>query len=103
VATETPSDVGIATARHGGWLDEIDFSVVPPGSAVSEISAGTLDVFASGLNFNQLPAIQAAGLKSANTMGTVYSIMYNPAACTDPNTLNPFNDRKIPRGHQPAV
>ncbi len=82
-------------ARHGGWLDQIVFSVVSSDSAVTQIQAGAIDVFAYALGSAQLASIQAAGLKYAPTFGTYYDIMYMGAPCTDANTLNPFADRKI--------
>jgi peptide/nickel transport system substrate-binding protein len=82
-------------ARHGGWLDQIVFSVVQADSAVTQIQAGAIDVFAYGLTSANLKSIQDAGLKYASSMGTYYTIMYMGAPCTDPNTLNPFADRKI--------
>ena len=35
--------------RHGGWLDEIDVSVVDGASAISQIQAGAIDMFSYGL------------------------------------------------------
>jgi len=96
VATIPPTAVPTTPpARHGGWLDQIVFSVVAADSAVTQIQAGAIDVFAYALSSANLAAIQAAGLKYAPVLGTYYDIMYNGANCTDPNTLNPFADRKI--------
>jgi len=82
-------------ARHGGWLDQIVFSVVSSDSAITQIQAGAIDTYAYALSSAQLAAIQAAGLNYAPVAGTYYDIMYNGAVCTDPNTLNPMADRKI--------
>ena len=82
-------------ARHGGWLDQIVFSVVSADSAVTQIQAGAIDVFAYALSSKDLASIQAAQLKYAPVFGTYYDIMYMGAPCTDPNTLNPFANRKI--------
>ncbi|HEY5270281.1 MAG TPA: ABC transporter substrate-binding protein, partial [Anaerolineales bacterium] len=96
VATIPPTAVPTTPpARHGGWLDQIVFSVVQSDSAVTQIQAGAIDLFAYGLTSANLAAIQAAGLKYAASMGTYYTIMYMPAACTDANTVNPFADHKI--------
>jgi peptide/nickel transport system substrate-binding protein len=96
VATIPPTAVPTAVPpRHGGWLDQIVFTVVSSDSAITQIQAGAIDVFAYALSSAQLAAIQAAELKYAPVAGTYYDIMYNGATCTDPNTLNPFADRKI--------
>src|SRR5687767_6985019 len=42
-ATEVPA--AQATDRRGGWLDEIDLSVVAADSAISQLQAGTIDFF----------------------------------------------------------
>lgn len=91
--TPVPTDV---PPRHGGWLDQIVFSVVASDSAVTQIQAGAIDLFAYGLASAQFPAIQEAGLKYAASMGTYYTVMYNGAPC-DPATglFNPFADRRI--------
>jgi peptide/nickel transport system substrate-binding protein len=39
--------------------------------------------------------MQAAGLKYATILGTLYTIMYNLAPCAYADTLNPFTDRKL--------
>jgi peptide/nickel transport system substrate-binding protein len=96
VATIPPTAVPTTPpARHGGFLDQIVFSVVSSDSAITQIQAGAIDTYAYALSSAQLAAIQAAGLNYAPVAGTYYDIMYNGATCTDPNTLNPFADRKI--------
>jgi peptide/nickel transport system substrate-binding protein len=91
--TEVPTAVPVT--RKGGWLDEVVFSVVAKDSAVTQIQAGAIDVYAGGLASADLPTIKAADLKSADYNGLYYDIMYNPAVFTDANTLNPFSNRKI--------
>ncbi|HEY5269157.1 MAG TPA: ABC transporter substrate-binding protein, partial [Anaerolineales bacterium] len=106
VATIPPTAVPTTPpARHGGWLDQIVFSVVTSDSAITQIQAGAIDVFAYALSSADLAAIQTAGLKYAPVAGTYYDIMYNGAPCgtkdvagvftPDPNVINPFADRKI--------
>jgi len=96
LATIPPTAVPTAVpARHGGWLDQIVFSVVASDSAVTQIQAGAIDLFAYGLASAQFPAIQEAGLNYAASMGTYYTIMYNGAQCEDPTQFNPFSDRRI--------
>ena len=97
VATSAPTAVPptAVPARHGGFLDQIVFSVVSSDSAITQIQAGAIDVYAYALSSAQLAAIQAANLKYASVLGTYYDIMYNGANCTDATVLNPFADRKI--------
>src|SRR5512138_2563185 len=56
-ATEAPTQVP-PTTRKGGWLDEIDFSVVDSASAVTQLKAGAIDVYAGGLASADFPAIK---------------------------------------------
>jgi peptide/nickel transport system substrate-binding protein len=93
-ATEAPTQVP-PTTRHGGWLDEIDFSVVDSASAITQLKAGAIDVYAGGLASADFPAIKDAGLSYSDSNGLYYDIMYNPAVLKDANVLNPFSDRKI--------
>ncbi len=93
-ATEAPTQAP-PTTRHGGWLDEIDFSVVSSDSAITQLKAGSIDVYAGGLASADFPAIKDAGLGYGASNGLYYDIMYNPAVFTDTNVLNPFSDRKI--------
>jgi hypothetical protein len=95
--TATPTTVAPTTAavRHGGWLDEIVFSVVTGDAAVTQLQAGAIDLYANGLAATDLPAIQQAGLNYATSSGLYYDILYNPAVFTDTSILNPFSDRKI--------
>ena len=96
-ATEAPTAEPTAepTTRRGGWLDEIDVSVVAADSAVSQLQAGAIDLYSYGLASDAFPAIKEAGLPYAQSMGGSYSIMFNPAVFTDTTRLNPFSNRKI--------
>src|SRR5512145_2643506 len=56
VATEAPATgeptgepTAAPRARHGGWLDEIDVSVVDGESAISQLQAGAIDLYSYGL------------------------------------------------------
>ena len=91
VATEAP----VKTDRHGGWLDEIDVSVVAGDSAISQLQAGTIDFFSFNLASDVYPAIKDAGLSSTQSLGGYYGISLNPAVFTDTSVLNPFSNRKI--------
>ena len=83
------------TDRRGGWLDEIDVSVVAGDSAISQLQAGAIDLYSYGLASDVYPAIKEAGLSYSQSYGGSYSIMLNPAVFTDTNVLNPFSNRKI--------
>src|SRR5574341_2131703 len=83
------------TTRHGGWLDEIDVSVVAPGSEISQIQAGAIDIYSFGLPPSEAKAVKESGLGYAQSYSTFYGIMMNPAVFKDSKVLNPFSDRKI--------
>jgi len=91
--TEEPS--AQVTDRRGGWLDEIDISVVAGESAISQLQAGAIDMYSYGLASDIYPAIKEAGLSYAQSYGGSYSIMFNPAVFIDTTVLNPFSNRKI--------
>ena len=93
-ATEAPTEVP-HTERHGGWLDEIDVSVVAADSAISQIKAGAINFFSFNLASDVYPAIKDAGLSSTQSLGGYYGISLNPAVFTDTTRLNPFSNRKI--------
>jgi len=98
VATEAPAaatEAPVMTERHGGWLDEIDVSVVDGESAITQLQAGTIDFFSFNLASNVYPAIKEAGLSTTQSLGGYYGISLNPAMFTDTNVLNPFSNRKI--------
>ena len=96
VMTEEPAEPAAPmTERRGGWLDEIDVSVVAGESAISQLQAGAIDMYSYGLASDIYPAIKEAGLPYAQSFGGSYSIMLNPAVFNDTNVLNPFSNRKI--------
>jgi len=98
-ATEMPAPTAeptkVPVTRKGGWLDEIVFSVVAGDSAVTQLKAGAIDIYANGLSSKDLPSIKDAGLSYSDSNGLYYDMIYNPAVCKDANLLNPFSDRKI--------
>ncbi|HLE15001.1 MAG TPA: ABC transporter substrate-binding protein [Anaerolineales bacterium] len=86
------------TTRRGGWLDEIIVSVVGADSAVTQLGAGAIDLYGTGLASSDLPAIEAAGLnKSVEIGGTYYELTYNVYGPVFDGTgkLNPFNSAKV--------
>ncbi len=97
-ATEAPTMAPTAvppTTRHGGWLDEIDYSIVDSASAITQINAGAIDLFSYGLAADKLAEIKSANLCYTQSYGTYYDMMFNPAVFKDTTKLNPFSDRKI--------
>ena len=92
--TEAPTEIP-KTDRRGGWLDEIDVSVVAGDSAISQLQAGAIDIYSYGLASDIYPALKEAGLGFSQSYGGSYSIMFNPAVFTDATKMNPFSNRKI--------
>lgn len=94
-ATEEPTPP--PTTRHGGWADEVVFTVVDSASAVTQIQAGAIDIYGSGLSSDKLPEIQAAGLNYSKQNGLYYELTFNPSGPEFPATgkLNPFSSAKV--------
>lgn len=84
-----------STTRHGGWLDEIVFSVVSSDSAISQLQAGAIDFYSFNLSSDNLQDIKDAGLNYTQSYGGNYGISLNPAVFEDANVLNPFSNRKV--------
>ena len=93
--TAAPVAQATATPRHGGWLDEIDVSVVSQDSVLSQLQAGAINAYTFGLSSSQLSALKSSGLSYEPFYGASYSLILNPAKLKDPNSLNPFSDAKI--------
>jgi peptide/nickel transport system substrate-binding protein len=79
----------------GGYLDEIDYSVVDASSVITQISAGAVDLFSYGLASDKLQEIKDAGLCYSSSYGLYYGFLFNPAVFTDTTKLNPFSNRKM--------
>lgn len=100
VATEAPvvtEEPVPATTRKGGWLDEIVISVVDSASAITQIEAGAIDIYAAGMSSDALPEIEAAGLDYAQSNGLYYELTLNPVGpIFDESTgaVNPFSSAK---------
>ncbi len=99
VATVEPTEEPAPqTTRVGGWLDEIAMSVVGADSAVTQIAAGAIDLYAGTLATPQdLAAIESAGLERSDQFGLFYELTFNPVGPTFEGTgkLNPFYSAKI--------
>jgi peptide/nickel transport system substrate-binding protein len=86
------------TTRRGGWLDEVVISVVSSDAAVTQIEAGAIDIYASGLSSADLPEIEAAGLGYSKQNGLYYELTYNPVGAPTfeaTGKLNPFSSKKV--------
>jgi peptide/nickel transport system substrate-binding protein len=86
------------TTRKGGWLDEIIVSIVGADSAITQLEAGAIDLYGTGLASKDLPAIEAAGLnKSVEIGGTYYELTFNPYGPIFDGTgaLNPFSSAAV--------
>ena len=94
-ATEEAMPTPEPTTRHGGWLDEIDYSIVDGQSAITQIDAGAIDLFSYGLASDKLAEIKSANLCYTQSYGIYYDMLFNPAVFTDTTKLNPFSNRKI--------
>lgn len=90
-----PGQVPPRQAGKGGYLDEIDVSVVDKDSAISQIQAGTINLYSFNMASTDFPAIKDSGLSYTSSYGGNYDIMLNPAKFKDTTVLNPFSDRKI--------
>jgi peptide/nickel transport system substrate-binding protein len=93
-ATVAPTEVP-HTTRKGGWLDEIDYSIVDAQSVITQIGAGAVDLFSYGLASDKLAEIKKANLCYSQSYGTYYDFLFNPAVFTDKTQLNPFSNLKI--------
>lgn len=91
-AAEEPEPV--PSTRKGGWLDEIVYSVIDSDSAITQLEAGAIDIYANGLSSADLPALKESGLPYSTNNGLYYDILYNPAVFSD-GRINPFTSRKI--------
>ena len=91
----TPEPTAVQTTRHGGWFDQVVFSVVSADSVITQLQAGAIDIYTDALSSADLPAIKDAGLQYGTASGLYYDMLYNPAVFTDKTVLNPFSSRKI--------
>lgn len=91
----TAEPTAVPVTRHGGWLDEVDYSIVDAQSVITQIDAGAVDMFSYGLAANKLADIKAANLCYTQSYGTYYDFMFNPSVFNDTTRLNPFSNRKI--------
>lgn len=95
-AAEAPAEEPepVPSTRKGGWLDEIVYSVIDSDSAITQLEAGAIDIYANGLSSADLPALKESGLPYSTNNGLYYDMLYNPAVFSD-GRINPFTSRKI--------
>ena len=97
VVVEPTEEPVVRTTRKGGWLDEIVISVVDTASAVTQIQAGAIDIYAAGMSSDALPEIEAAGLDYAQSNGLYYELTFNaygPIFDQSTGKVNPFFSAK---------
>jgi len=94
VETEEPAPPPVT--RHGGWFDEVVFSVVDSASAVTQITSNAIDIYGSGVASDKLPEIEKAGLPKASSNGLYYELTLNPVGPVFESTgkINPFYDAR---------
>jgi peptide/nickel transport system substrate-binding protein len=95
-ATEAPAEeepteeAAPATDRKGGWLDEVVMSTVSADTAVTQLVANALDIYAGNLATPEtLQPVADAGLNRSVQFGLFYEITTNPAEFAD-GRFNPF-------------
>jgi len=97
VVEEPTEEPVVRTTRHGGWFDEVVVQVVDSSSAVTQIQAEALDIYAAGVSSKTLPEIQAAGLGYAQSNGLYYELTFNPVGPVfegQEDQVNPFFDKR---------
>jgi peptide/nickel transport system substrate-binding protein len=96
-ATEAPTaePTPEPTTRHGGWLDEVAFSAVTSDQAITQITAGAIDIYTRGLASDKVQEIKDSGVCYAQAYGGYYDMIFNPAVFTDTTRVNPWSNPKI--------
>jgi len=95
---KTDTTAGSTTDRKGGWLDQITMTVVNGESAVTQVQAGEIDIYAASLASKEdLLAINNAGLEKSTQFGLYYELTFNPVGPVFDGTgkLNPFAVKEI--------
>ncbi|MDF1519700.1 MAG: ABC transporter substrate-binding protein [Brevefilum sp.] len=98
--TEEPTEEGPAEVQRvegmGAPLDRVVVSVVDSASAVTQIVAGAIDIYAGGLSSATLPEIEEAGLEYGTGSGLYYELTLNPVGPIFETTgaVNPFFDKR---------
>ena len=88
-------DGSTTTSENAGAnLNSITMIGVEEASAVTQLSAGEIDIFAGSMPGKYRTEIEEAGLESVNLPGTYYELMTNNATFTD-GTFNPFSVREF--------
>lgn len=92
-----------AAGTVGGWLDAVSMTLVTSETAVTQIEAGAVDLYASNLSTpTDFEAIVDAGLERSYQFGLYYEITYNLSGplFTGTGGFNPFSNQKIREASQ---
>jgi len=94
-----------ATARVGGWLDEIVFfEEVDQAKVISMIASGEVQFFANAFMSSNLATIESLGLPYVQSYGSYNTLLLNPEGPTfTDGRLNPFHDEAIMQALQRLV
>jgi hypothetical protein len=68
-ATQAPAPTATPVPHKGAWLDQVVFSVVDKSSAITQLQAGAIDIYAGGLAAADFPNITKANLAYAESSG----------------------------------
>ncbi len=83
------------TERTGAWVDTVEISAVAETEVITQLQAGTLDMYAWGLSDAALyqQVVSDPGLASVRAVGNYNDLTFNPAGPTFDVTgkLNPFS------------
>jgi hypothetical protein len=94
---EPEEEAVVRVEGKGGWLDEIVYSVVDLNSAITQIGAGAVDMYSSGMSSDLLPEIEAAELPYAESGGLYYELTFNPIGPIweeSTGKVNPFSEAR---------
>jgi peptide/nickel transport system substrate-binding protein len=84
--------------RHGGWADQLIFTSNPDmESAIAQIQAGELDVYAMSMSDPDVfQTVRAdSNLKYVQSVGTWDAYMFNPVQTFNDGRINPFGYPEI--------
>jgi peptide/nickel transport system substrate-binding protein len=93
--TEEPT---ATTTRHGGWADQLIFTSNPDmESAVAQVQAGEIDVYAMSMSDPDVfKTVRAdANLKYTQSVGVYDAFMFNPVQTFTDGRINPFGYPEI--------
>lgn len=95
---EAEDDAMAPTDRTGAWLDQLVVVQEPDSDrAVTRLEAGDIDVFAFPVSSpgTYEKILETDGIDYKTSYGSYNEITFNPAACADESTLNPFSSPRV--------